>query len=354
MINVGKSLMGKADVKWFTFPETNQKGYDFSDLIASFPNEFEGMGKIDELLRASRRFDPQKIIIPEPDTKESEQIKEWINISPGEFSVRDLDYDLGFQEVKQKQLRTKILEKFVAEKVLSREGKRRGIYRPYKKDLDLIDFKQAEVKAVPIFLPLGIHKMVKIMPGNIIILAGESNSGKTALALNIIRANMNAFNVHYFNSEMGRSELKSRLEMFDDIPLSNWKFNAYSRSSNFADVLFTGEKSINIIDFLEIHEDFYAVGEKIKQIHDNLNQGIAIIAIQKNKGAEFGLGGGRTMEKARLVLNIEPGKFKITKAKNFADPKVNPNGWACKWKLVNGCKFVMQGESWYKWEEQEG
>jgi len=348
MMNVGRSLMGKANVKWFSFPGTNPKGYDFTDLVESYPNEFEGMEKIGGFLRAARKFDPQKIIIPEPDSKESEEIKAWIKASPGEFSVRDIDYDLGFQETGQRQARTKILEKFVAEKVLSREGTRRGVYRPYKSDLEFIDFRAADTACFPIFLPLGIHEMVKIMPGNIIILAGEPNAGKTALALNIIRYNMQKFDVHYFNSEMGNGELKTRLQMFKDIALDQWKFNAYSRSENFADVLFTGPKSINIVDFLEIHEDFYAVGEKIKQIHSNLGQGIAIVAIQKNKGAEFGLGGGRTMEKARLVLNIEPGRFKITKAKNFADPKMNPNGLECKWKLVNGCKFIMRGQGWDK------
>ncbi|GAG28743.1 unnamed protein product, partial [marine sediment metagenome] len=56
----------------------------------------------------------------------------------------------------------------------------------------------------------------------------------------------------------------------------------------------------------------------------------------------------RTMEKARLVVNVEPGKFKITKAKNFIDPKLNPNGLMCDWKLVNGCQFVMKGSDWYK------
>ena len=147
---------------------------------------------------------------------------------------------------------------------------------------------------------------------------------------------------------MGAGELQGRLKKFEGLNLSDWNFNAYSRDTDFGDVIFTGENSLNIIDFLEIHDDFFAVGEKIKQIHIALKGAVAIIAIQKNKGAEFGLGGNRTMEKARLVVNVEPGRFKITKAKNFIDPKVNPNGLICDWKLVDGCKFVMQGSSWYK------
>jgi hypothetical protein len=271
-----------------------------------------------------------------------------VQACPGEFSVRDLDYEMGFVEPKEKQKRTRILEKFVAEKILSREGKRRGVYRPYKADLAPIDYINADDSFLDLWLPLGLHQMVGIMSGNVVIFSGEPNAGKSSLALNIIKANMHKFNVHYFNSEMGGGELKKRLLKFDDISLSNWKFNAYSRDADFEDVVFTGEKSLNIIDFLEIHDDFYLVGDKIKKIHSALNGGVAIICIQKNKGSEMGVGGNRTMEKARLVVNVEYGKLKITKAKNFKSPDLNPNGLMCDFKLFNGCKLSMIGPDWYK------
>ena len=60
------------------------------------------------------------------------------------------------------------------------------------------------------------------------------------------------------------------------------------------------------------------------------------------------IGGNRTMEKARLVVNVEPGKFKITKAKNFVNPEVNPNCMQCDWKLVQGHRFIMKSTNWYK------
>ncbi len=350
MIQVGNALKSQSIVKWLEFPGENKKGYDFTDFVNGFENEFEAMNKVDALIRSARIFDDSKIIIPVQDSHESEKIKKWVKSSPGEFSVRDVDYDLGFSTPEQKITRTAVLEKFVAEKVLSREGKHRGVYRPYKAALESMDFKTADDKFLPLWLPMGIHKMVGIMPGNIVVLAGEANAGKTAMMLNIIKSNMNKFDVHYFNSEMGAGELRSRLSKFEGLSLDDWIFNAYSRDSDFADVVFTGEKSLNIIDFLEVHDDFYLVGEKIKQIHLALNGGIAIIAIQKNKGSEFAVGGNRTMEKARLVVNVEPGKFKITKAKNFINSALNPNGLCCDWKLVDGCKFVMKGSEWYRKE----
>ncbi|RJR07936.1 hypothetical protein C4588_06205 [Candidatus Parcubacteria bacterium] len=348
MIQIGNAIREKSQVKWFDIPGKNCKGFDFTDYVNSFKNEFESMKQIDTLVRSARLFDPSQIIIPEPDTKESEQIKNWILISPGEFSVKDLDYELGFKEPDQKILRTKILEKFVAEKIISREGKRRGVYRPYKKELEPMNYLNANDNFLPLWLPLGLHKMVGIMPGNIIIFSGEPNAGKSALMFNIIKSNMNKFDVHYFNSEAGEGELKNRLSKFEDIGIKDWNFNAYSRDGDFADVVFQGQRSLNIIDFLEVHDEFYLVGQKIKEIHMALKGAVAIIAIQRNKGNEFGLGGSRTMEKARLVVNVEPGKLKITKAKNFIDPRTNPNGMSVDFKLANGCKFVMQGQGWYR------
>lgn len=350
MINVGKRLDTIADVRWLEYPDRHaqKKGFDFTDFINQFGNEFLAMDEFDGLVRAARKFDPAKIIIPEPDTDLSNSIKEWILTAPGEFSIRDIDYDMGFKTVDEKQNRTRILEKFVAEKVISREGTRRGVYRPYRSELERMDFMNAADDFLPIWMPFKMHDLVGLLPGNIVIVAGEPNAGKTALMLNIIKANRHKFNVHYFNSEMGGGELKNRLSKFEDIGLGDWKFNAYSRDDNFADVIFQGPKNLNIVDFLEVHDNFYLVGEKIKQIHSALNGAIAIIALQRNSGSEFGLGGQRTMEKARLVMNVSPGKLKITKAKNFIRPDVNPNGMEIKFKLVQGCKLIVDGGGWYK------
>lgn len=69
-----------------------------------------------------------------------DEIKDWISACPGIFNVKDVDYDLGFVTTETRQKRTEILEKFVAERILSREGNRRGYYRPCITDLKHIDF----------------------------------------------------------------------------------------------------------------------------------------------------------------------------------------------------------------------
>jgi len=83
---------------------------------------------------------------------------------------------------------------------------------------------------------------------------------------------------------MGLSELRMRLELFENCTKDLWKqVRFYERSENFDDVI--DPNGINIIDYLEVLDDFWKVGQQIKAIHDKLKNGIAVIAIQKNKGA---------------------------------------------------------------------
>lgn len=90
--------------------------------------------------------------------------------------------------------------------------------------------------------------MVEIEHGNIILFAGTPNAGKTAFMLNIIRENMRDWDVHYFNSEMGGSELKKRIKKFNDISPDMWDMNVYGYSGDYSDHIKTGKNSLNIID----------------------------------------------------------------------------------------------------------
>lgn len=276
-------------------------------------------------------------------------LRNWISLSPGAFSVTDLTKDVEVQ-----QLLVDELEKLVLKGVVDRHGDRRGWYIPRQIQLEKLDYKAAAGNPIDIWLPFDLSDHVSLYPGSVVIVSGAPNSGKTALLLNVIRFNQpKEWDIHYFNSEMGADELKIRLEKFyPEMVLSDWTFNAYFRSYRFSDVIFPGPNSLNIIDFLEVHDEFYKVGKAIKEIHDKLKGGIAIIALQKNPGSDTGLGGYRTMEVARLVLAMDSGRIKITKAKNFKDPTNNPNGKMRDFKLVDGCKIIDQ-HGWYREQPKE-
>jgi len=143
---------------------------------------------------------------------------------------------------------------------------------------------------------------------------------------------------------MGDTEFRKRLELFEDVPLSSWKFHPYHRASDFADLI-TPEKKIFIVDFLEVTTDFWKVGGMIQEIHKKLKEGVCIIALQKADNKDTGRGGDFSKEKARLYLSLDylndqkVNRIKITDAKAWRTDR-NPRGMYRNYKLVKGSRFV--------------
>lgn len=273
-------------------------------------------------------------------------LRYWIGISPGAFNILSYakDRDAEFSMIEN-------CEKLVTEGALSHFGNRRGWYIPCDKVLKRMDFVNADDEPSNVWLPFGLNEKVELYQDSVVIIAGAPNSGKTALMLNIVKENMSRFNVNYFNSEMSAGELKVRLNKFDHISLDQWDFKAYERAGDFHDVIRPGPENLNIIDFLECHDEFFKMGKMIKDIHDSLNGSVAIIAIQKNPGTDVGLGGFRSLEVTRLALAIDFGRIKIVKAKNFSGEN-NPNGLVTEFKILHGSQLIKTND-WHKDQRKE-
>jgi len=268
----------------------------------------------------------------------------WIDEAPGEFNVKDIqsNSEIWF-------LHTRMCEHLVKEGYLERVGKKRGWYRKIEPECEQLDFINADDAPADIWLPLRLSDYVQLHYGNLVVISGSVNSGKTAFMLNIIKENMlKDWDVSYFTSEMEAGELKLRLKKFPDISLDQWRFKAYRRGGEFSDVIRPGKNSLNIVDFLEVHDEFYIIARRLKEIHDKLNGGIAIVGLQKNPNTDIGLGGWRSMEVTRLAIALDWGKCKITKAKNWVDKDKNPNNWVISFKLLDGCRIIPGREGWQR------
>jgi AAA+ ATPase superfamily predicted ATPase len=232
------------------------------------------------------------------------------------------------------------------ENLIAKCGTKRGCYRLLEKDSPIIDFMNVRLSD-PLNLkwPFGLEDYVEIYPGNVIVVAGSRNAGKTAFLLNFVKQNMGQHKIEYFSSEMGPEELAIRLLAFEDMKLSEWKFVPRKRVNMFADAILPN--AINIIDYLEVTKDFFEIGGYISDIFNNLDKGIAIIAIQKEPGRDSGRGGEFTLEKPRMALAIDKGKLKIVKGKIWAS-ETNPDGMEWEFKLVKGARFIETGGT--KWK----
>lgn len=275
-------------------------------------------------------------------------IERWLSVTDGDISVTDAVQALqSVTGVTNRDTVRQVLKRLKDQGKIIKSGRKDGVYRRIDDVVTEIDFMSASTDAFNIKWPFQIEKYVKTHPKNIIVIAGTANAGKTAFLLNTVAMNMNKFKINYFSSEMGAVELKERLSKFDN-PLSDFKKVKWiERSGNFADVIKPNQ--VNVIDFLEMTDNFYLIAQYIKEIFEKLTTGIAIIAIQKNPGQVLGLGGGRSIEKARLYLSMDAGRLKIEKGKNWTNAAINPNGMSVEFKLVQGCKFIVK-EDWLRTE----
>jgi hypothetical protein len=269
----------------------------------------------------------------------STDVRDWVLSTSGVFLSTDIYQCLQLSTRDDKKNVSIILKRMCDDNELEKYGNKNGQFRRLDNEISPLDWKTADTAPLNLQWPFGIHNLVNLYPGNVAIIAGYPNAGKTALIHNFIKLNQCQYDIHLFSSEGGREELKTRLSKFN-CPFDDWKFSYYERSGDFADVI--RPDAVNIIDYLEIHDDFYKVGGIIKSISDKLKKGFALIAIQKNSGRDEGLGGARGLEKPRLYMAMDSGRLKIVKAKSWVDSHNNPNGQTIRFKILDGCKFVIE------------
>lgn len=275
-----------------------------------------------------------------------DEVREYVNSATGQFSFRNVCNDLNIYTVADKKNVSKILNSLVEEGILEKSGRWNAVYRKKVSDLQKIELNKIEIpEPLDLKFPFKIEELVDIYPKNLIVIAGTQNIGKTLFMLNFIKNNMNKYTIHYFNSEMSEEELALRLKQFK---VKRWKFNAYCRTTRFEDVIFPDD--INIIDYLEVADEFWKIGQTLSRIHDKLNKGIALIGIQKSSQSLLGRGASFGLERPRLYLSMDRNQLIIVKAKNWHS-QINPN-----FKMINfeikGTDFKTDGV-WYDYVPSE-
>jgi hypothetical protein len=289
----------------------------------------------------------------------SANIRGWAMLTSGEFSLPAAYKELGAKTTQEQGLVRVVIGKMVKEGVLTPVGRGYGHYRKVEKELEEADLMGVCPEPIDLYLPLGLHNLVKIYPRSIVVIAGASNKGKSALCYDFIKHNMDRHDCHLFFSEGGTESLRDRLDRHTDKMIGEWRFKAYPRTKNFEDVIFPD--AVNVIDYMLLGDEFWKVASYLDDIYRKLDKGIAYVNIQKGALQEVGRGGEFGLERPQLYVtlspdpevefhpdNVQPCIAKIIKAKSWKK-KRNPDGLVQKFNIEEGWKINF----WNDWNYPE-
>jgi hypothetical protein len=281
-------------------------------------------------------------------------VKEFVEYAVGTFSLNDVYRDLGIVQSDSvtKDTIRKALGRIKKTGEIESVGKQGNYRKVDAAETTSTDWRslvgKEEEPYYDLKLPLGLSQQMGIYPKGIMVVAGATNTGKTAFAMNIAWLNSDK-NPRYLNSEMAVEELVGRLtdlnrdgmtfDKFDDVDFREGVNKDFHKEID--------PDGFNIIDFMEINTGFYEIGDMITAIHDKLDKGIAIIFIQKNKSTDdrdvdLGVGGNFSVHKSRIYLSMDFQKIKVVKCK-FPKVKEEPmDNKVIEFTLKHGTTFTLK------------
>jgi len=154
---------------------------------------------------------------------------------------------------------------------------------------------------------------VRVSPGDLIVIAGSSNTGKSALALNILGENIDKHECVVMGNEytqldgMPSPKFKRRMLNMTWVDWMNGsgepKFTLLPVSQDFEDYIQKGK--FNIIDWINLGGDWFMMGKVMESIKQNIGSGLAVAVLQKKKDAQLGYGAEFTEHMADLYLTVD-------------------------------------------------
>jgi len=159
----------------------------------------------------------------------------------------------------------------------------------------------------------GLEDMVELSEGDLVEITGETNYGKTTIALSFLGENLGLFpKTVLMGSEYTSSEgeispkLRRRLKRMD---WARWMENGKPRfkllpvEHDYED--YVEYNGLTVIDWISLNGEYYLIDRVLKTIKNGVGRGLVVAVLQKNKGAEFAEGGQRAERYADLVLKID-------------------------------------------------
>lgn len=191
----------------------------------------------------------------------------------------------------------------------------------------------------------GIDDMVEVFAGDLILITGDTNYGKTSIALSIMGENLDLLPTILMGSEYTADNRKASPKFKRRMRRMNWvnwkngdgkrRFELLPVGADYEDYIEADHH--NVIDWISLPGEYYLIDRVMKAIKDRTGVGVATLVLQKNKGQEFAEGGQRSERYADVVLKIDPfgeGESLLTVGKVKA-PKGRATGRTFAFSIVD-------------------
>ena len=199
----------------------------------------------------------------------SERTREYIAATPGWFELHMIYAELHLATKQEKGAAKACILRELEKGNIEKYGKKRGVYRKPDYECEEIDWINADDTTIKIILPLDLHKHVALYGGDMILVAGKWNAGKSAWLMEMARLNLDIWKMDFLTSEMKGPRFKKRMRLMREHLGTDWdKFNEQvrvrGRSGGFHDVI--EAQKLTMIDYLHLNEDFFRLGTHLKEI----------------------------------------------------------------------------------------
>ena len=183
-------------------------------------------------------------------------------------------------------------------------------------------------------------RLLTLSPGDVVVIGGMGNSGKSALALNILAENMDDHPCVLMGNEYTsldnapQPKFKRRMMNMKWAEFTNGtgesKFTLLPVKEDFDEYIVEG--ALNIIDWVNLTDKFWEISRIIEGIKGRLGGGLGVVVLQKGEGKEKPRGSDFADDFADVALKIDAyGRFEsrltVGKVKDSRGP-VTGKMWA--------------------------
>lgn len=254
----------------------------------------------------------------------SDRLKEYLETARGrDVNLRDIRAFLKIEPGSKddQNLRVQMSTTLVSQRIVKPSGRNDAIYKVLVPVKPVVWWDGESEEPIDFRFPrsyddgseFGIEECVEVFAGDLVLITGDTNYGKTVIALSIMGENLGLMPALLMGSEYTATNGKASPKFKRRMNRMNWvewikdgkpSFQLLPVGADYEDYIESDH--LNVIDWVSLPGEYYLIDRVMKLSKDGVGKGVLVMVLQKNKGAEFAEGGQRSERYADVVLKIDP------------------------------------------------